>query len=225
MIRPLIVILTILSIPLAYAFEISSWPYEGMPYFRVLTDTLILHEEPSSQSPHAARVSIEKGSFISFPYGVRNLISYARDGKVSGVPNEESINTDIMLDKSLQRTTSPGIIKAVADGKFDASTYGKVNTLVDSKIESKEKTFYFTKGDIIEKLSYLGEGVCLFRFGGEVFSHHGCLYWNLEKYRTLVRESEPVTEWWISFKKNGKPLGWLRVDNENNQIEMVETRK
>ena len=216
---------SVVNIPPGYPFDHSSWPYEGMPYFRVITDTLILYKEPSSQSPLAAPVSIKKGSFISFPNGVKELISDAKDGKARSVPNVESINMEIVLDQSMQRTVSPGILRAVAPGRFEGISYGHRDNLFEPEPEGEAKIFYFIDDDIIEELSYVGEGECMYRFLGEVLLQRDCLYTELQVEYTVERKSKPVTEWWLSVKKGNKTLGWLKMDDKNSQLKLVETIK
>ena len=217
------------SAPIIYAFDVASWPYEGMPFFRVLTSTLILHKEPSSGSQLAEPVSITKGTVVTFKWGVEELSRKIRTSpdfykNLFGLENESSINRKIILGKSVQRNISPGIYRAETDGKVDGCSYGKVTNLIDSQIECTEKSFNFKKGAVIEDLFYLGEGVCLFRLAGEVFEEHGCLFSSIGK-GAVVEESKGVSEWWVSFEQGERVLGWLNVDENTHQIKMLDTIK
>lgn len=185
-------------------FEHESWPYEGMPYFEVVKDKIELRESSSNKSPVVATINVEKGSAMSFDFGAKELLKRRKEyGEVFGIKGKAKINTDIVLGKSIQKTIKPGIIRATADITADG--------------------FNLKKNDVIEDLLYLGEGVCLYRFGGKVSENETCLYSQIEN-GSLVQESRPVTEWWVALIKNGKTLGWLKID-DNSPLRMVETIK
>lgn len=204
-------------------FECDSWPFEGIPFFRVKTDTFSLHEKPSRDSPLSKTIKIDKGSVVSFPFGISELIRHQKEGTAVLVAGME-INTKIILDKSIQVTLASGIIKATRNGIFKAdSSYGKIKScseINDSKTKGN-KEYHFKKGDIVENLLYLGEGECLFRYKDEIFVHHGCLSDTVG----LQKESDPETEWWISFKIENKNVGWLQMTETNNPIELIDTVK
>jgi len=223
----IIIIFSALSTSSAYGFEIFSDPFEGMPFFRVITDTLILHKESNSDSPKVLPVPIKKGTIVTFQWGVKELkrkIKKSPDGyykKYLGVESEKSINTEIVLDNSVQRNVSPGIHEALSGGVIDGSIYGELSP--DGNY--REKIVHFEKEDIIEKLMYTGEGSCIFRVKGEVLYHHPCLYWEGEK-GIIERKSRPVTEWWLRFSGNKKILGWMKINSDNqgnDQIRLIET--
>lgn len=185
-------------------YEHESWPYEGMPYFEVVKDKFELHETASSKSPVVMKLNIEKGSVMSFDFGVKELIKNRKQyGTNYGVKNGARINNDYILGKSIQKTIRPGVIRATTSGAIMFSPYNK--------------------GDVIEELLYLGEGVCLYRYDGKVFENDTCLFSDLQD-GSLVQESRPVTEWWISIVKSGKIMGWVKID-EKSPLKMIETIK
>ena len=185
-------------------YEHESWPYEGMPYFVIVKDVFDLRETTSSTSPVVVKLNVEKGSVMSFDFGVKELIKRRKQyGTIFGINNNAKINDDLLLGKSIQRTIKPGVIRATASGAV-------MGTLYD-------------KGDVIEDLLYLGEGVCLYRYKGGVFENETCLYSDIQD-GSLVQESRPITEWWVSVVKSGKPLGWLKIDDKS-PLKMVETIK
>jgi hypothetical protein len=209
----------------AEEFEASSWPYEGIPYFRVLTDKLLLHTEPKSDSSLNDPVPIEKGSYVSSDYGVKQLLYYQSQGTPITNKENETINTEIMFDKSIQRTIKPGILVALKDGSFEAFNYGNVGTSLPDDAESQETDFSFKQGDLIEYLLYFGESNCLYRFKNNVFLQFPCLGKEIAEDHSLGKPSEPETEWWLRFQKNGVVLGWLKMDKENKNLELVDTIK
>lgn len=185
-------------------FEHESWPYEGMPYFEMVTDKIELRESSSNKAPVVTTINVEKGSAISFDFGAKELVKRRKEyGEVFGIKNSAKINTDLVLGKSIQKTIKPGIIRATAAVTADG--------------------FKLKKSDVIEDLLYLGEGVCLYRFSGKVSENETCLYSQIEN-GSLVQESRPVTEWWVTLEKNGKTLGWLKID-DSSPLHMVETIK
>lgn len=155
--------------------------------------------------------------------------------------DKRPLNTEIILDKSIQKTIQPGITKAKKDGTFRVTeSYGRINSCdeIDKEKIEYNKEYSFQKGDNIEYLLYLGENECLFRFQGDVFMHHGCLgylneaFWPKEE-QCLKREytqnfkSQDTyqSEWWISIKKNDKVLGWTLIDENNKMLKMIDTLK
>lgn len=190
----------------AATFELESRPFEGIPYFRIKTDMLVLRKMPSTKSHAVRRVPIKKGSIVTFPFMIEELLRWGSD-EVKG-----SINTEIMLDKSIQRTIKPEIIKAIADGSFNGERIGKNNkvTKPDSRYPKIEE-FFFKKGDIFEYLLYLGEGVCLVRYYGDLITHHGCIFTDAGSDQWFVQISEPAIEWWLRFSKKGKTFGWVKM--------------
>lgn len=190
----------------AATFELESRPFELAPYFRVNTDVLVLREMPSTKSPASRRVPIKKGSIVIFPFMIKELLRWESD-EVKG-----SINTEIMLDKSIQRTIKPGTIKAIADGSFYGERIGRNNKITepDSRYPKTEEIF-FKKGEIFEYLLYLGEGVCLVRYHSDLITHHGCIFTDAGSDQWFVQISEPVIEWWLRFSKKGKTLGWVKM--------------
>lgn len=190
----------------AATFELESRPFEGIPYFRVNTDMLVLREVPSTKSPASRRVPVKKGSIVTYPFRVEEFL---REGSEE---LKRSINTEIMLDKSIQRTIKPGTIKAIADGSFYGERIGRNNKITepDSRYPKTEEIF-FKKGEIFEYLLYLGEGVCLVRYHSDLIMHHGCIFTDAGSDQWFVQISEPVIEWWLSFSKKGKTLGWVKI--------------
>jgi hypothetical protein len=185
-------------------FEDKSSPVEGMPYFKVIKEKIDVHESASSNSPIIATIKVEKDSAISFDFGAKELIKRRKEyGEVFGIKNKAKINTDVVLGETIQKTIKPGIIRAAADGKAQG--------------------FSFKKGDVIEDLLHVGEGVCVYRYGGTVLEDEFCLY-SLIEQNILVQESRPVTEWWLSVFKNGKKMGWLKIDDKS-PLKLVETIK
>ena len=205
----IICLITIVRSSLSYAseFEYEGWlPYdECIPVFRAITDKLVLHKEPSSQSPIAKSINVKKEAIISTLYGVEGLPSHLKD---AGIKNKKLINYDIVTDNSMVRVLKPGIIVAVGNGNFQGSSG-----------EYKNKTFYFSAGDVVEYLvdtTSGGEEGCIVKFRGEVISiDMSCLDIN-NLNKILIRTSFPVIEWWVNFKtKDGTSLGWLKMDKNN----------
>ena len=184
-------------------FEHESWPYEGMPYFEVIKDKLELYETASSNSPIITKLNIKKGSVMSFAFGVKELVRHRQQGTSYGVKDGAIINNDPILGKSIQKTIKPGVIRAKTSGAVMGSLYDE--------------------GAMIEVMLYLGEGVCLYRYDGKVFENDTCLFSDLQD-GSLVQESQPVTEWWVSVLKNGKTLGWIKIDDKSS-LRMIETIK
>lgn len=265
---------------LSYAFECQSWPFEGMPYFFAKTDNLVLYSTPSSSAPFTEPIKIEKGSIVTFSYGVKEIIGRRKEREqrrqdaiyksmdlqadfsftISGVLNKggardrnevivpaenpddkRPISTEIILDKSIQKTIQPGFTTTTTNGTFKATeSYGRISSCaeIDKERTEYDKEYTFQKGDTIEYLLYLGENVCLFRFHGDVFMDHGCLgylneaFWPKEE-RCLKREyaenfesrAKHQVEWWISIKQNDKVLGWTLIDKNNKMLEMIDTLK
>ncbi len=190
----------------AATFELESVPFERAPHFRVKTDVLVLREMPSTKSPAVRRVPIKKGSIVTFSFMIKELLRWESD-EVKG-----SINTEIMLDKSIQRTVKPGIIKVIADGSFHGERIGRNNKITKSDSRyPKTEEFFFKKGDTFEYLLYLGEGVCLVRYHDDLITHHGCIFTDSGSDQWFVQISEPVIEWWLRFNKKGKALGWIKM--------------
>jgi len=186
----------------ATAFEYESWPYEGIPYFEVVKDKIELHETASSKSPVIAKINAKKGSVASFAFGVEELIKrHKKYGTIFGIKDGATINSDFVLGKSIQITTKPGVIRATTSGAITGS--------------------FYNKGDVIEDLMYLGEGNCLYRYHGIVFDNDTCLFSDLQD-GSLVQESRPVTEWWVTVVNNGKTMGWLKIDDDS-PFRMIET--
>jgi hypothetical protein len=208
------------------AFEYESWPFEGMPYFRVKVDTLVLHKETEDNSEVAARLPVRKGSVITFPFGVKELLKrFQEPGNFDTIEKPDLINRKIILKDSIQKSVKPGIIRAVKAGSFKGYTVGKNNKIIKTTKKPKEQSFTFKKGDVIEDLLYLGEGLCLLNYRGTILEQETCLGQEIELDKSLVRESQPVTEWWVSVVQNKKILGWLSIDNSNDQLELIETIK
>lgn len=109
----------------APTFEIDSIPYEIPPYFRVLTNTIELHEEPFSTSS-AKTYSIKKNSIVSFPYRVKMLLKGSR---------KKEVNTEIILYGGFQRVVKPGIRKVIKAGSFEFYEKDKITNW-------KIKTYY-----------------------------------------------------------------------------------
>ena len=260
-----------------HAFECESWPYEGMPYFYAQTESLLLYSSPSLSAPFTEPTKIIKGSIVTFPYGVKDIMRRREraekrkkeaDDKAKESANSSSVsfggmignrgpimqktdiissapwegrtlNTEIILDKSIQITIKPGITKAIRNGKFKVTeSYGQINSCSEINKEHIEsgKEFSFQQNDTIEYLLYLGENHCMFRFKGEVFMHQGCLgYLNeaFEAEQCLEREysqrfkakSDHKVEWWISIKKNNQEVGWTLIDSNNKMLKMIDTLK
>jgi hypothetical protein len=160
-----------------------------------------LHKARSTKSPVISIVIVDKGSIVSFDFGVKELLPYRKEfGKLVGVNDDAKINTTLILGKSFQITVKPGILRAVSDGSAD--------------------TFNFKKGDIIEEMQYLGEGECLYRYKGNLFQEHPCIDDNL----SLKKESEMITEWWVEVMQNGISKGWLLID-ANAPLRIIDTVK
>lgn len=205
----IICLITIVRSSLSYAseFEYEGWlPYdECIPVFRAITDKLVLHKEPSSQSPFAKSINVKKGAIISTTYGIKGLPSHRKDADIKDMG---LLNYDIVLDKSMVRVIKPGIIVAVGNGSFQGSNKANNN-----------QTFYFSAGDVVEYLvdtTSGGEEGCIVRFRGEViYIDMSCLDVN-NLNKILIRTSSPVIEWWVNFKtKDGTSLGWLKMDKNN----------
>lgn len=196
-------------------YEVESWPYEGMPYFRVLSGELHLRLEPSDHAQISNQLTINKGSVITFESGVEELLrEFSEYGKVYGVDNVNLINQEVILDKSIQRAVAPGVLRAKRDGSFDGYAEGSSN----------EQEFHFKKGDLIEELVYLGEGYCRYRFQRQVIDTH-CLLYNVANRDVLEEISDRKTEWWLRVARNGATLGWLKMNDSNGPLELIETIK
>jgi len=76
---------------------------------------------------------------------------------------------------------------------------------------------------VIEDLLYLGEGVCLFNYNGTIVEQQGCLGQEIELDKLLVRESQPISEWWVSIMKDNRIQGWFRLDNSDSLLELSGT--
>lgn len=210
-------------------FECESWPYEGIPFFRVKTDTLTLHQKTSSESPVMQPMKIAKGSIVSFQNGVAELIRKRKESgdKSSLIKSTDLINTQIILNESIQKTVKPGIIKAITDGTFDVvNHYGPIKACEEiGKVKFQSvSSFSFKKGDVIEYLLNLGEGQCMMRFKGQVFVHETCLY-NIDGLESQSELTQPKTEWWFSFTDHNKNMGWFKMTESNNSLELIETIK
>jgi hypothetical protein len=213
------------AVNISHAFECDSWPYEGIPFLRVKTDTISLHQNPSSKSPLNQPVKIEKSSIVSFSNGVTELIRKRKEyGASSLVKATDVINTKIILDKSLQKVVVPGAIKAAWPGSFTViNHYGPIKSCEEiGKVKFKSLSeFNFKEGDIIENLIYLGEGQCMMRFKGQVFVHETCL----DNVDGLEVQSQPQTEWWLSLIESKKELGWFNMTEKNGILELIDTVK
>ena len=199
----IIFLMTSVAIAAQDVFQYESWPFEGMPYFEVVKDKIELHESATSKSPVVATINVKKGSVMSFDFGVTELMKRRKEygGAIFGIKNNVKIYSDLMLGKSIQITIKPGILRARADG----GAWG----------------FSYKKGDVIEDLVYVGEGVCIYRYAGKVTKDVPCLY-NEIGDGTLVQESQPVTEWWVTVVENGKTIGWLEIDG-SSPLNMIDT--
>ncbi|MBI5675341.1 MAG: hypothetical protein HZC48_05865 [Nitrospirae bacterium] len=199
----LMMLMTGVAIAAQDVFQYESWPFEGMPYFEVVKDKIELHESAMSKSPVVATLMLKRGAVMSFDFGVKELIKRRKEygGKIFGIKNNAKIYSDLILGKSIQITIKPGILRARADG----GAWG----------------FSFKKGDVIEDLVYVGEGVCVYRYAGKVTKDVPCLY-NEIGDGTLVQESQPVTEWWVTVVENGKTIGWLEIDG-SSPLNMIDT--
>jgi hypothetical protein len=210
---------------MAIAFECDSMPFEGIPFFRVKTDTLTLHQKASLESPVTQPVKVEKGSIISFKDTYAEIIrKRTQYGDSALIKSTDVINTKITLGKSTQRVAKPGIIKATKSGTFEVvEHYGPIKSCSDIgkiKFESVSK-FTFKQGDIIEDLLYLGEGQCMMRFKGQVFLSDTCLG-NVEG---LERKSQPEHEWWFTVNENKKEIGWFKMTEKNDFLQLIDTVK
>lgn len=212
----------------ASSFECESWQYEGIPYFRVKTDTLSLHQSASLDSPLMQPVKIKKGSIVSFPNGVKDLIRRRKEFVDASVfKSTDVINTTIILDESIQKTVKPGIFKAVHDGTVNVQNhYGPVKSCAEiGKIKFQSvSSFSFKKGDVIELLLTMGEGQCMLRFKGQVFTHETCLY-DVNGLESQAEFTPPQTEWWIGFSADQRKIGWLKMTDNNPTLELIETIK
>jgi hypothetical protein len=179
-----------------FAFEYESWPYEGPFYFEVVTDTLVLHEKPASDSPVIATIPVKRGTIISDKSGVKELIrSQNEGGHLDGIKDSAKVNVDVILGRSIQKTIKPGIIRALEGGVA-------------------ENMPVFGKNDVIEYMVPLSEGRCLLRYEGKAVENSTCLDHELHVEKSLVLESRPVIEWWVSFEQNKISKGWIKVDDK-----------
>jgi hypothetical protein len=180
------------------AFEYESWPREGPFYFEVITDKLVLHDKPASDSPVIASISAKKGTIVSDASGVKQLIRLQKNGgHLVGIRGSAKVNVDIILGRRIQKTIKPGIIRALEGGVAE-------NMLI------------FNKNDVIEFMMPLSEGRCLLRYKGNPVENSTCLDYELRVEQSLVLESRPVVEWWISIEQNNKPNGWIMVDDKTS---------
>ncbi len=210
---------------IAYAFECDSIPFEGIPFFRAKADTLTLHQKASSESPVIKRVKVEKGSIISFKDTYAELIRKRNEyGDSALIKSTDIINARITLDKSTQKVVKPGIIEATKKGTFQVVThYGPIKTCAEiGQIKFKSiNEFTFKEGDVIEDLVYLGEAQCMMRFKGQVFISDICL----DNVEGLQRKSQPKSDWWFTVNENKKELGWFKMTEKNDSLQLIDTVK
>lgn len=112
------------------------------------------------------------------------------------------------------RTVVPGLLLVSEDCSIDGSRYGRVFYLSRKDYyrgSGKWETFRFSKRDTIEYLQYRAEGSAFLRMDGTVISAE-----LLSPKSAALREiRSPQLELWIEVEdKDGKPLGWFRLDDD-----------
>lgn len=136
----------------------------------------------------------------------------------------DNINTKITLDKSTQKVVKPGIMKATKSGMFQVlENYGPIKSCMDiGKIKFERiSEFTFREGDVIEDLLYLGEAQCIMRFHGQVFLGDICV----SNVKGLERKSQPESEWWFIVNENKEELGWFKMTEKNNSLQLIDSVK
>ncbi len=140
------------------------------------------------------------------------------------IKTADIINTKITLDKSTQKVVKPGIMKTTQNGTFQVlENYGPIKSCADIgkiKFESISE-FTFKEGDVIEDLLYLGEAQCMMRFHGQVFLSDICI----GNVKGLERKSQPESEWWFAVNENKKELGWFKMTEKNNSLQLIDSVK
>jgi len=193
-------------------FEYESRPYEGIPYLRVHTGEVAIRLQPSDQAPIAQKLKIVKDSVVTTQYAYKRIELLIKNGSLLGIDSFSSLNSQIFFDKSIQKTIKPGVIKAVRDGRI--SHYGEET----GELEVIE----FKEGDTFEELIYIGEGSCIYKIHGKTMQT-GCLLFDMENKDALKRERPTETQWWIRLVQESKPIGWIKVDENNGPLKVIGT--
>jgi len=179
----LILIVLLLSVEQAVAFESELWPEEGRPVFTAKSDRLILYENPSKKSHAIQNHGIKKGEKIAF--------DETRYINIKAGIVEVKKQTDLSGN-------SYGIISYFTRSKYYAA--------------SPTKKYSFSEGSIISYIQYRAEGSCLININNEIIALDYCPWLDSEE-KNFNMKSEPINEWWIRVVKNRKPIGWLLIEN------------
>jgi len=172
----------------SHAFESELIPIELNSIIANKTTSIALHKEPLKKSPI-----------------VRNF----------GVKKDEAIN----FDQSRTRTTISGKAIAKKNIYFEGKSFGDISYLsakqYDEALPAGEinlQKYLFKKGDIIEELHRAPEGTSILRWQKKVLWIDGCISsCRTEGFKYITM---PDYEWWIRVTKNGKPQGWLLIEEK-----------
>jgi len=120
----------------------------------------------------------------------------------------------ITFDESLYRTLEAGRVEVVAKTTLTGRLLGAtrhVTSDVYYKGEFPVSTLDFAVGTSINYLQFRAEGTCFIEVTGQVMDVDPC---PTEDDGIFRFTRQPKTEWWIRVVQDGKPVGWVMVDEK-----------
>lgn len=128
------------------------------------------------------------------------------------------LNRDLEYDETIFRTVVPGEIRVRAATSVSGRQLGPISRLPREEYyrgRYPRGTVAVTADSRVEYLQYRAEGTCFVRIDGQVIDSDECPALDKEAF-TVV--SEPRTEWWVRVVNDGKPVGWVLVDERRVKV-------
>lgn len=124
----------------------------------------------------------------------------------------------LTFDETRFRTMRPGRLRVVAAATVTGRSLGSIQALSRADYYSARYPNAIVRlnaGDTIDYLQYRAEGTCFVRIAGVVIDAEACPWEDREAFR---RVSEPILEWWVRLVRNGRPVGWLLLNDSTAKV-------
>ncbi len=125
--------------------------------------------------------------------------------------------TVLSVSQHLQGTILPAAVHALRSGVAHAVSLGMIvhDSLTFEEVSdpARNRQIAYDSGSVFEYLQYVSEGACIGRRAREVLLFDECP-WLYDSLGFSVDPQHPTVEWWVQIAGNdGRPLGWLLVDD------------